>query len=409
MTLFRFLVFLTISAITTSAPAQTTLVLDSWRDDDRVVWEDTIIPAFEAVHPDIRIEFRASAPTDYDSVLRTRLEAGTAGDLITCRPFDASVALYEAGYLADLDSLAGMKHFSDVAKSAWQTDSGATTFCVPVASVIHGFLYNQTTFHRLALEIPKTEAMFFAILEKLLIDETLVPMAMGLQDRWEAATLGYNNIGPTYWQGEEGRRQLIKGQQKLTDESWIAPFRTLSRWERYLGKDFRTRSYRDSQDLFVGGGAAIYPAGSWEISGFKARARFNIGAFPPPVNEAGDTCYISDHMDMGIGLNTASQNGVAARKFLNWVTSAQFASLYANALPGFLPLAEHLVEIDDPLARTFLSWREQCQSTIRFASQYFLRGRLNLEQEIWDASVAAIAGTAKAEELGARLQNALAD
>ena len=56
-----------------------------------------------------------------------RLPAQTeiAGDLVTCRPFDASLELYNKGKLADLTSLAAMANFSPVAKSAWQTDDGA--------------------------------------------------------------------------------------------------------------------------------------------------------------------------------------------------------------------------------------------------------------------------------------------
>ena len=408
MRLFGISVLLAIGAFVVSAAAQTTLVLDSWRDDDRSVWQKRIVPAFEAAHPAIRLEFRASAPTDYDTVLKARLAAGTAGDLIACRPFDASLTLYEAGHLADLGDLAGMAHFSRAAKTAWQTDDGSAAFCVPVASVIHGFLYNQDVFRRLGLEVPRTEAAFFAVLERLREDGVLVPMALGLRDRWEASTVGYNNIGPTYWKGEEGRRALVAGRQKLTGEPWVAPFRTLARWGRYLGEGYRTRSYRESQELFAAGGAAIYPSGSWEIAGFNARAGFGIGAFRPPARQAGDPCHISDHMDMAIGLNAASPNGAAARAFLNWMASAEFASLHANALPGFFPLADHKVELDDPLARTFLSWRDECRSTVRFASRFLSRGTPNLEREAWDAAVAAIAGTASAEELGARLQERLA-
>ena len=399
---------LAVAAFAASASARTTLVLDNWRDDDRSVWEEKIVPAFEAAYPAIRLQFRASAPTDYDAVLKARLAAGMAGDLIACRPFDASLALYEAGHLAGLGDLEGMAHFSDAAKSAWQTDDGSVTFCVPVASVIHGFLYNRDAFRRLGLEVPETEAAFFAVLERIREDGALVPMALGLLDRWEAATVGYNNIGPAYWKGEEGRRALVAGRQKLTDEPWVAPFRTLARWSRYLGEGYRTRSYRESQELFAAGGAAIYPSGSWEIAGFNARAGFGIGAFRPPVRRAGDPCHISDHMDMGIGLNAASPNAAAARAFLNWMASAAFASLHSNALPGFFPLADHAVELDDPLARTFLSWRDDCRSTVRFASRFLSRGRPNLEREAWDASVAAVAGTATAEELGARLQKGLA-
>ena len=88
--------------------------------------------------------------------------------------------------------------------------------------------------------------------------------------------------------------------------------------------------------------------------------------------------------------------------------SAEFASLYANALPGFFPLTDHAVDREDPLALTFLSWRSECRPTIRFASRFLSRGTPNLEREVWDAAVAAVADTATAEELGARLQNGLA-
>jgi len=49
-----------------------------------------------------------------------------------------------------------MENFSDVAKSAWQTDDGTQTFAVPMASVIHGFIYNADAFDELGLEEPLT-------------------------------------------------------------------------------------------------------------------------------------------------------------------------------------------------------------------------------------------------------------
>lgn len=408
MSLIRIVVVLSIAVVSGAAFAQTTLVIESWRDEDRAVWEEKIVPAFEAAHPGIELRFRPSVPTAYDAELEARLGAGTAGDLIACRAFDTSLVLYEAGHLTDLGDLAGLAHFSPNAKLPWQTDDGAVTFCVPVSSVIHGFLYNREVFRSLGLNEPETEAAFFAVLERIRADGTWTPLALGIHDRWEAAAMGYNNIGPNYWKGEEGRRALVAGKRKLTDEPWVAPFRTLARWRRYLGAGYETRTYRESQDLFVGGRAAIYPSGSWEINGFNAQAEFGIGAFRPPVRQAGDPCYVSDHTDLAFGLNSASLNVEAARVFLNWVASTEFASLYATVLPGFFPLSDHTVHIVDPLARTFLSWRSECRSTIRLASRILSRGTPNLEQEIWDASVAAIARTATAEALGARLQKGLA-
>ncbi|GLK62707.1 ABC transporter substrate-binding protein [Paracoccus kondratievae] len=387
-----------------------TLTVESWRNDDLAIWQDKIIPAFEAANPGIKINFAPSAPPEYNAVLNSKLDAGSAGDLITCRPFDASLELFKKGKLADLTDLAAMANFSDVAKSAWQTDDGKQTFCVPMASVIHGFIYNKNAFAELGLEPPKTEAEFFALLDKIKEDGTYIPMAMGITDQWEAATMGYQNIGPNYWKGEEGRKALLAGTQKLTDEAWVAPFRQLAKWKDYLGDGFEAQTYPDSQNLFTLGRAAIYPAGSWEIGVFGPQigGAFEMGAFPPPVPAEGDKCYISDHTDIGLGLNAATKHPEEARKFLEWVGSPEFAELYANALPGFFSLNSTPVEMQDPLAKEFVSWRQNCEPTIRSTYQILSRGTPNLENETWTASANVITGAETPEAAAERLQKGLA-
>ncbi len=398
----------TILAAGTATAQDVTLTIESWRNDDLTIWQDQIIPAFEAAHPGIKVQFTPSAPTEYNAALNSKLDAGSAGDLITCRPFDASLSLYQGGKLADLSGLAAMANFSDVAKSAWQTDDGAATFCVPMASVIHGFIYNKDAFDALGLAPPATMEEFYAALDKIKEDGTYVPMAMGTIDQWEAATMGYQNIGPNYWKGEEGRLALIKGEQKLTDEPWVAPFRELAKWKDYLGDGYEAQTYPDSQNLFTLGRAAIYPAGSWEISGFNAQAGFTMGAFPPPVAAAGDTCYISDHTDIAIGMNAATKHPEEAKAFLEWVGSSEFAALYANALPGFFSLNSAPVEMADPLAQEFVSWRGKCSSTIRSTYQILSRGTPNLENETWNAAANVIKGTETPEDAAKRLQDGLA-
>ena len=261
------------------------------------------------------------------------MEAGSAGDLITCRPFDKSLELYSKGNLSDLTTLPGMDGFSDVAKSAWTTDDGKATFCVPMASVIHGFIYNKDAFEKLGITPPATQADFFAALDKIKADGTYIPMAMGTKDQWEAATMGYHNIGPNYWHGEDGRLALIAGKQKLTDADWVAPYQVLARWSAYMGDGYKAQAYPDSQNLFALGRAAIYPAGSWDISLFNQQAKFKMGAFYPPVKAAGDTCYISDHVDIALGMNAKSAHPDETKKFLEWVASPDFAAGIAGMVP----------------------------------------------------------------------------
>ncbi len=43
------------------------LKIESWRNDDADIWNNTIIPAFNKHYPDIKIEFAPGAPADYDA------------------------------------------------------------------------------------------------------------------------------------------------------------------------------------------------------------------------------------------------------------------------------------------------------------------------------------------------------
>ena len=48
-------------------PPQTTLTIESWRNDDADIWNNQIIPAFKAAHPDIDVVFK---PTRADRIQR---------------------------------------------------------------------------------------------------------------------------------------------------------------------------------------------------------------------------------------------------------------------------------------------------------------------------------------------------
>lgn len=384
-----------------------TLVIESWRNDDLAIWNDVLIPAFEAQHPNINVEFQPAAPTEYNAALNAKLEGGTAGDLITCRPFDQSLQLYDAGYLADLTDLPGMENFSDVAKSAWVTDDGSAVFCVPMASVIHGFMYNKDAFAELGLEVPTTEQEFLDVLQAIKDDGTYEPLAMGTVDQWEAATMGYQNIGPNYWHGEEGRLGLINGTAKYNEGGFLEAFKALERWQPYMPSGYQAVTYPDAQNLFTLGQAAIYPTGSWEISVFSPMVDFEMGAFPPPPPEGADTCYISDHTDIAMGMNASTEHPEEARAFLEWMTTAEFAQLYSNALPGFFSLSNHEVTLDDPLAQEFLSWRGECESTIRSSYQILSRGEPNNEQDLWAQSAQLLNGDVTAQEAADAVQAGL--
>lgn len=361
-----------------------TLTIESWRVDDKAQWEEIILPAFHKAHPNIKVKFSPTAPPEYNSAVNAKLTAGTAGDLITCRPFDVSLDLFKKGHLDAVDSLPGMKNFPASAKVAWQTDDGKSTYCMPMASVIHGFFYNKKIFADLGIKVPVTEAEFFAALDKIKATNKITPLAIGTADQWETNQIVFTNIGPNRWKGEEGRQALLVGKKKFTDAEFVGTFDAMAKWAPYLSKGYQAQTYGDSQNLFAAGRAAIYPTGSWDISFFEKDPSLSFGAFKPPVQKAGDTCYISDHTDMGMGINAKSKNKADARVFLDWLGSKEFADIYTNKNTGFFSLSNHTVDVKNPVAKEMVSWRKQCKSTIRLNAQIMSRGTPSMENELWN-------------------------
>ena len=392
-----------------SAPAAQagTLVIESWRVDDKTLWEKVLLPAFEKSNPGIEVKFAPTAPTEYDSSLAARLAGGTAGDLIACRPFDVSLSLYKKGHLEKLDGKAGMQNFAPTSTVAWQTDDAKDTFCMPVASVIHGFLFNKKIFKKLNLQPPKTVDEFFAVLEALK-KGGVAPLALGTADQWESSQMVYTNIGPNFWRGEEGRKALIAGKARLTDAPFVEALQFEQRMGTYLSKGASAQTYGDSQNQFALGRAAIYPTGSWDISYFGQTPGLELGAFPPPVRKAGDPCFISDHMDIGIGINKKSRNKEDAFKFLAWVGSQEFADIYTNRVTGFFSLSNHLIAVRDPVAKQMAEWRSSCASTIRFNAQVLNRGQPSMESELWNINAQVLNGKLAPKDAAAKLQNGFA-
>ena len=65
------------------------------------------------------------------------------------------------------------------------------------------------------------------------------------------------------------------------------------------------------------------------------------------------------------------------------------------------------VTLDNPLANEFLSWRQQCESTIRNSYQILSRGEPNLENELWRVSAGVMNGSITPEQAGEEVQAGL--
>lgn len=385
------------------------LVIESWRKDDQIFWDKVLIPAFQRRHPEIKLRFKPEEALAYDSRLEARLSTRRAGDLIFCRPFDASVRMQAKAYLQPLSEQA-LKNFNPQARRAWTTDDGSTTYCMPVAYVIHGLFYNKKILQDLQLEPPQTWDQFFKLLDRVAASKTVTPLALGTADMWESTQVVFTGLGPNLWEGEKARLGLMDGSVKFTDPGFLKTWRMMAQLKPYMHPRQNSLSNGDIQLLFATGNAAVYPSGSWDIdflrnTSFAYKKPIELGVFKPPLEQTGQPCHISVHPDFGIGVNKHSPHQAAAHQFIAWLGSAEFAQLLTDTLTGYFPLADHPVRINDPLGQEMLSWRQSCQDTIRLNAQKINRVWPSMEEELWYVNVKVLNQDMPPEEAARHIQS----
>ncbi len=370
------------------------LVIESWRKDDQIFWDKVIIPAFQRKHPSIRLKFSPEDALAYDGKLEARLSTRHAGDLVFCRPFDGSVPLQAKGYLEPLTE-PQLKNFTPQARQAWTTDDGKTTYCMPVAYVIHGMIYNKAVFRKLQLQPPETLADFMDVLQRVAQAGLVTPLALGTADMWETNQVIFTGMGPNFWAGEKARQGLMEGTHKFTDPEFLRVWGMMRGLKPYMHPKQSEMSNADIQLLFATGQAAIYPTGSWDIdflrsTSFAYRKNIEMGVFKPPLETKGQRCHLSVHPDFGIGVNKTTRHPEAAKLFIEWLGSADFAQLLTDTLSGFYSLSSHPVTVNDPLGQEMLNWRKECDDTIRLNAERLNRVWPPLEDELRYVNVRVI-------------------
>lgn len=392
-----------------SAAVAQELVIESWRKDDQIFWDKVLIPAFQRQHPGISLTFKAEEPLAYDARLESRLSTRRAGDLVFCRPFDGSVRMHAKGYLLPLKARE-LENFSPQARQAWTTDDGQTTYCLPVAYVMHGLFYNKKIFKDLNLQPPVTVDEFLRLLGRVGAAGNITPLALGTADMWESTQVVFTGMGPNFWGGEKARLGLIQQTAKFTDPGFIKAWEMMAKLKPHMHPKQNNMSNGDIQLLFATGNAAVFPTGSWDIdflrsTSFAYKKPIDLGVFKPPVEHPGQACHISVHPDFGIGVNKNTPHQEAALKFIAWLGTADFAQLLTDTLTGYFPLSDHPVKVNDPLGQDMLNWRQECQDTIRLNAQKINRVWPSMEDELWYANVKVINQDITPEQAARHIQS----
>lgn len=322
-----------------------TLVYRSWIPT--VDQAADIIDAFEAENPDITIQYEgAEGAGDYLGELDNLILAGEVPDIYGIQvgsAFDdyADYALDTEEYAADW--IDGVK--PELLESV--TTSDGVVAAVPILTAGSEFyLYNETLFAELGLELPTDYDSLLAVSEAARA-AGYTPFAMGAADSWHAVDF-FVWLSTQYGDGE-AIYDAASGDAEWESDDLVA---AAERWaELFSNGVFQegatsTTIYPSARDDYLLARKALaMPTGSWHVSATlsgnaetpgSAVADDVLGMAPMPQIGDNEAKAVSG-VDYSIALSGELEGAKleAAQKFAEFLAVGEGQQIWANTMQGF--------------------------------------------------------------------------
>lgn len=333
----------------TAAMAQKAeLTFWSWRQEDKAFYQN-IIKQFEEKNPNISVKFETFAPENYQTILSTALAAGRGPDVIQVRAYGNLETIATPGYLLPLDTqtVPELANFPEAALAAETLRSDGKVYAVPFATQTMLVVYNKKLFNDAGVKVPQTWDDLMAAAQALKA-KNITPFANGTATAWQnetiVAALGSSMLGKQF------EEDIVSGKANFTDPRFVNVLSKLKDASQYFAPNFTGVDYASSQQLFTAGRAAMFAGGSFEVANFKKQnPSLDLGVFASPVAKAGDERLIARYYDGGYAVNAKSDNKDAAIKFVRFLATPEYGTVFTNELKNLSPIKG--IKIDDPITQ----------------------------------------------------------
>ena len=324
-----------LAALGGQAMAQTTINWALW-DWDRTAYYKPLIAAYEAKHPDVKIEYTDLGSADYDQMVMTQLTGGGSDiDVVSIKDIPGYAQLVNTGRLIDLKKTDVLpKDTSEYGGLVEALTVNGGTFGMPMRTDFWIVYYNKDPFDKAGVAYP-TNDMTWAQFDEMA--------------RKVTSGFGPDKVFGTHfhvWRSTVELPAIQDGKHTLVakDYSFLKPW-----YERALKlqEDGIVRSYaslKSSQTHYSGpwfaGKIAMLPMGTWfigtqiakEKTGESTVKNWGLVKYPHPDGVApGSTAG----QVTSLGVNVNSKNAKAAEDFIAWVGGPEGAAIVAKT--GTIP------------------------------------------------------------------------
>lgn len=313
---------------------------------------------------DIKINFTAFVPTEYDAKIAVALQTGTGPDIVYSRrlPGGRTQTMIENGLYLPIDEYVDFSNFS-------QTILNSVTFQgkkygVPFAVQVVGIFYNKEYFDKFKLKEPETWDELVEI-AKTLKKNGVTPFFIPGKEAWaltmQHAMCGVSVLGP------EWIKKLIDGETDFLDPKFTDLNRRLNELKVYYQDGFLANSTTDMDAAFAFGQAAMVFYGIWGYQNWKnLNPDIEVGYFMVPPLTKDQKPYAYVYMDGAITLTSNVKNLKDSIEVLKFCATPKFGTIFANitynipAVSGAelpkVPILEEVVDVYLKHASPYVYW-----------------------------------------------------
>ena len=341
------LLVLSLTLLCTVAQAQTVVKFMSLTGDDgRPEYEDAVIAAFNAEHPDIQVVAERLPNEDFKKKLPTLLQTNEAPDLFYSWGGGILEEQVAAGVTRDISGLLDedfLTTMSPAGMNAFTIDDDIVGLPQQVQEV--GFWYNRDLADQAGIDVQAIETWddFLAAVQRAK-DAGITPIAVGGLDKWPLHF---------YWSylamREAGLQGFLDAQNGEGDGFAAEPFvRAGEEFKRLIDMEpfqegFMTMGYTDTSGFFGDGGAVFQLMGNWDYgtqrgasqSGGLDDDKLGFLRFPTVEGGAGNAADTFGGIN---GFVVSSDAPDEAVTFLEYLMNTE-NQLEAGRLGIFIPMA----------------------------------------------------------------------
>ncbi|WP_438447660.1 extracellular solute-binding protein [Gorillibacterium sp. sgz5001074] len=281
-----------------------------------------IVAAYEAEHPNIKIELDSLNTDQQKLKLKTQAASKEVPDITIVNPAAQMKPYVDAKLLAPLNDMVeqnGLKGTFQEGILDWYTFD-KNLYALPDGNNIAVVFYNKELFQQAGVQVPKTFEEMVDVVKKLK-EKKITPMAIGEKDTWTGSFLFMNMLLRTNG-GSGFLSDVIAGKKTFEDPAFISAvdaFQSLVQAGAFQ-EGATSFDYNAGENLFKTGKAAMYFMGSWATGGIETSSvNGKVGVFKfPTIGGKGNPNEFMLAPGSAFAISANSKHLKETKEFLNY-------------------------------------------------------------------------------------------